>query len=167
MATDKTRIVQLGTADGDYIGQIVAMTQRFSTESHIYERLGFNPAKFKAYLEAHMAPPAAVYAACRGETVTGYAIFFIDTAYIDEKNFEIITIYVPPEFRKSDAGRALATALADTMDLNGCKYGQISICCAMKDDESLINALTANLFKKHGFYEIGTIMGRRGKSWES
>lgn len=162
----EAKIIQVGQDSADYIDQIVAMTQRFSHESHIYEKLGFNPEKFREYLIAHTKDPASVFAAVRQGTVMGYVIFFIDTAYIDLPNFEIITIYVAPEFRKSDAGRALAKALVDTMDLNGCKYGQISICCAMKVDEDLINALTANMFKKLGFYQIGIILGRRGKSWE-
>lgn len=160
-------VIQIGEGHADYIDQIVALTHRFSYESHIYERLGFNPEKFRHYIIEHTAAPASVYAAIVDGTVAGYAIFYIDTQYIDEPNFEIITIYVPPEFRKSGAGRRLAEALVDTMDLNGCKYGQISICCAMKENEELINALTRNMFAKLGFYQIGFIMGRRGKSWES
>lgn len=162
-----TQIIQIGEGHADFIDQITAMTHRFSYESHIYERMGFNPAKFRAYLIEHTRPGAIVYAAMRGDTVMGYAIAFIDTAYIDQPNFEIITIFVAPEFRKADAGRALTKALVDTMDLNGCKYGQISICCAMKEDEDLINMLTANMFKKQGFYQIGIIMGRKGASWDS
>jgi ribosomal protein S18 acetylase RimI-like enzyme len=160
-----TKIRQVGACEDDLIDQITAMTHRFSHESHIYEQMDFNPEKFRRYIKAHCAAPASVYAAMRGDTVTGYTVFAIDTQYIDQANFEIITIYVPPEFRKTDAGRMLAQSLVDTMDLNGCKYGQVSICCAMKHNEELINALTQNMFKKLGFYQIGTIMGRRGKSW--
>jgi len=162
----ETKINQVGIEHADTIEQIVAMTQLFSNESHIYERLGFNPDKFREYIKAHTQAPASVYAAMRGKTVMGYCIFFIDQQYIDEKNFEIITIYVAKEFRKSDVGRMMAQAMVDTMDLNGCKYGQISICCAMKENEDLINWLTQNMFKKLGFYQIGTIMGRKGASWE-
>lgn len=161
-----TQIIQIGADHADAIEQIVLMTHRFSYESHIYERMGFNPEKFNTYLVEHTKAPAVVYAAMRGDTVMGYAIAFIDTFYIDQPNFEIITIFVAPEFRKSDAGRSLAEALVDTMDINGCKYGQISICCAMKENEDLINMLTQNMFKKLGFYQIGTIMGRKGKSWD-
>jgi ribosomal protein S18 acetylase RimI-like enzyme len=162
-----TTIKQIAIDHDDLIEQIVLMTHRFSFESHIYEQLGFDPDKFRDYLKVHMQAPAAVYAAMRGDTVMGYAIFFIDTAYINQPNFEIVTIYVAPEFRKTNAGRTLAEALVETMDINGCKYGQVSICCAMKHNEDLINMLTQNMFKKLGFYQIGTIMGRRGLSWES
>lgn len=162
-----TQIIQIGVHYDDFIDQIVAMTHRFAFESHIYERMGFNPERFREYLKAHMRAPATVYAATRGETVMGYAIAAIDTMYVDEPNFEIITIFVAPEFRKSDAGRLLAKALVDTMDINGCKYGQIGICCAMKENEDLINMLTQNMFKKLGFYQIGIIMGRKGKTWDS
>lgn len=161
------QVVQVDSDSADYIDQIVAMTQRFSQESHIYERLRFSPEKFRHYLIDHTHPPASVYAAVANGTVAGYAIFFIDMQYIDEANFEIITIYVPPEFRRSGAGRKLADALTQTMDMNDCKYGQISICCAMKENEELINTLTQNMFKKVGFYPIGTIMGRKGKTWDS
>lgn len=164
---DKPEILQIASDHQAYIDQIVSMTQQFAQESHIYEKLGLNPDKFDAYLHAHTKPPACVYAAVRDGIVLGYAIFVIDKAYIDEKNFEIITIYVPPEHRNTGAGRALAEALVDTMDLNGCKYGQISVCCAMKENEELINTLTENMFKKLGFYQIGTILGRKGLSWES
>lgn len=162
----KIVIRQIGAAHADFIEQIVAMTHRFSHESHIYEKLGFNPDKFRAYVKFHTESPAAVFIAEHNGVVTGYAIFFIDQQYITEKNFEIVTIYVPPEYRKTETGRMLASALVQTMDLNGCKYGQISICCAMKENEDLINALTANMFKKFGFYQIGTIMGRKGKIWD-
>lgn len=162
-----TQIIQIGAGHADYIDQITLMTHRFSYESHIYERMGFNPEKFKEYLVAHTKPGAVVYAAMRGDTVMGYCIAFIDTAYIDEPNFEIITIFVAPEFRKTDAGRKMAEALVATMDINGCKYGQISICCAMKENEDLINMLTQNMFRKLGFYQIGTIMGRKGAKWDS
>lgn len=163
----ETRIIQIGAGLVNHIDQIVAMTKEFSAESHIYERLGFNPEKFRHYVVAHTNAPAIVYAAVRGETVMGYAIAFIDKVYIDQPNFEIITIFVAKEFRRSDAGRKLANALVDTMDLNGCKYGQIGICCAMKENEDLINTLTMNMFKKHGFYQIGVIMGRKGEKWDS
>lgn len=164
---DNPTIIQIAADDDNNIDQIVAMTTAFSAESHIYERMKFNPAKCREYIKAHTKPGAAVYAAVKDGIVLGYAILAIDKQYIDEANFEIITIYVPKEHRKTGAGRALAEALVETMDLNRCKYGQISICCAMKEDEELINKLTANMFKKLGFYQIGIIMGRRGLSWES
>lgn len=162
----RTEILQIGADHGEYIDQIVAMTAEFSSESHIYDQLGFNPEKFKRYILAHTQAPASIYATKRGETITGYALFYLDSTYIDAVNFEIITIYVPPAHRKSDAGRSLADALVKTMDINGCKYGQVSICCAMKENEELINMLTQNMFRKLGFYKIGVIMGRKGLSWD-
>jgi len=162
----ETKIKQVGIEHDDIIEQIVAMSHRFSFESHIYEGLKFNQDKFRQHVRNHTQAPTGIYAAMCGETVTGYAAFMIDQHYIDEKNFEILTIYVPSEYRKTDSARALAKALIDTMDINGCKYGQVSICCAMKENEDLINMLTQNLFKKLGFYQIGIIMGRKGKTWE-
>lgn len=164
---DKIKVVQVGFADEDLINQIVDITNEFAHESHIYERLGFNKEKFYWYVKHHTKNPAFVYAAVQGGKVISYCMFEIENMYIDKWNFEIVTIYTPPTHRGSGAAQMLVEYMVMTMDHNNCAYGQVSICCAMKEDAELIDRLTANMFKKHGFYQIGIIMGRKGITWDS
>ena len=164
----KLELKEITDPSDPLIDGIVAMTVDFTNESHIYQRLGFNTTKFCEYVLDHVNEPTSqCYVVYAGDTAVGYSLSFIDDIYIDKPNFEIVTMYSAKEFRGTQVGRMLANNLADKMDEFCCYYGQVSICCAMENDEHLINQLTANLFKKRGFYEIGVILGKKGKQWDS
>lgn len=159
------QIVQIGTDQEDYINQIADMTVTFTDESSLYGFLDFNREKFICWLREYLDDPASVFAAVRDGKVMGYMVFFLDNNYIDQINLEMMTFYVAPQYRGTNAARMLAQAFVDTQDLNGCKLAQVSVCSSMKVNGDRIDRLTENMFKKHGFYQIGTILGRKGKSW--
>lgn len=161
------KIKEITDPNDPLIAGIVSMTVEFTDASHIYQRLSFNTDKFHQYVLDHVTDPDAQCCAVHvGDTAVGYSLSFVDDMYIDKPNFEIVTMYSAKEFRGTRVGRMLADNLAEKMDELCCHYGQVSICCAMEKDEHLINQLTANLFKKRGFYEIGVILGRKGKQWD-
>lgn len=162
----KLEIKEITDVTDPLIDHVVSMTIAFAGESHIYQRLDFNPQKFEDYVSHFVMDEAAqVYVAVLDGVSLGYTISYVDLIYIDRPQFEIVTLFVPKACRKTGVGRALAKKLADTMDELECHYGHVSICCAMEKDQGLITKLTANMFKKLGFYEVGVVLGRKGEKW--
>ncbi len=150
----------------DAIDQVGELTDIFSGESAIYSKLGFCKRKFVRWLKTQIRMGACILVATVDDKPAGYALAFIDRWYIKRKNFEIVTIYVPPEFRNSGVGAKLADALCDMIEVNQCHYSQISICAAFQNDAELIQIATERLFKRRGFYQIGVVLGKKGSSWD-
>lgn len=148
------------------IDQVAELTGIFAGESSIYSKLGFCKRKFVHWLKSQIRGGACIILATVDGQPAGYALAYIDKGYIKRKNFEIITIYVPPEFRNSGVGAKLADYLVDMIEVNECDYSQISICAAFQNDAELIQIATERLFKRRGFYQIGVVLGKKGSSWD-
>lgn len=148
--------------DDETIEQIADLTEIFADESLIYSELGFNRDKFIDYISQFTEEGAALVVAKVDNEVVGYSPVYVDLMYIDKPNLEIVSIYVPPQYRNSGVGSCLADYLVQLIELNNPAYTQVSVCAFFKEDRELIQRATERLFTKRGFEQIGTILGRKG-----
>lgn len=154
----------LQAGDSETVDQIADVTETFASESLIYSQLDFNREKFKAYIASFAQDGAACVVAKHDGKVVGFSPVFIDLMYIDKINFEIVSIYVPPPYRNSGVGSRIVDVLCDMIDQNHAAFSQVSVCAYFKEDRELIQRATERLFKRKGFEQIGTILGKKGAS---
>lgn len=159
------QVSKLGYTDLEWIDDIVEMTHEFAGESSIYQNLGFNKEKFRGWLIGSLQGGAVCLMVHDEIEAYGYCLFYIEADYIDRCNMEIVTIYVKPEGRSKGLARKLVQSMVNIQDINNIPYAQVSICAMFEENAELINKLTANVFAKQGYKNIGLIMGRRGDSW--
>jgi len=158
------KIDLLQEGDTQTVDQLVALTETFADESLIYSHLGFNSDKFRAYISSFTQDGAACIVAKVDDKVVGYSPVYIDLMYIDKIYCEIVSIYVPPPYRNSGVGSKIVDVLCDMIDQNHAAYSQVSVCAYFKQDRELIQRATERLFKRKGFEQIGTILGKKGTS---
>ena len=148
--------------DTDTIDQLIEITETFASESLIYSELGFNGEKFRTYIKSFTQDGTACVVAKIEGKVVGYAPLYIDMNYIDKMNFEIVSIYVPPPYRNSGVGTRIVETLVALLEENKASYSHVAICAYFKQDRELIQKATERLFKRHGFEQIGVILGKKG-----
>lgn len=149
--------------DEDTLNQIADITSVFAKESLIFKDMDFNRDKYLDFVSQFTQEGAILLAAKVGDEVVGYIPAHADLNYTDKVNLEVITLYVAPAYRNSGVGTALVDALCDTIDANDIGYTHVAICAFFEHDRELIQKATERLFKKKGFEQVGTILGRKGK----
>lgn len=152
----------LKQGDTDTINQLIALTETFANESLIYSELGYNGEKFREFISKFTTEGAICVVAKVDGKVVGYAPAYADMNYIDKINLEIVSIYVPPPYRNSGVGTRIVETLCLLMDDNKVGYSHVAICAYFKQDRDLIQKATERLFKRHGFQQVGTILGKKG-----
>lgn len=145
--------------------EVVNMTDEFAGESSIYRNLGFDKDKFRYYIQGLLNDGFELKLARINGEAAGYCLYIIEDMYITRFNFEIMTIYTNPRFRARGVDRKLIQEMIRLADEKDCAYSQVSICAHFEEDRDRVNRLTANVFAKFGFEDIGIIMGRKGPNW--
>jgi GNAT superfamily N-acetyltransferase len=153
----KIEIYDLEQSD---IDEVVSLQEIFISESSHYSKLGFNRDKFKNVLSSFLLPCNGCIVAKIDNKIVGYSPYTIDMDFIDKINFEIITFYVHPEYRNTGVGGVMGDRLIELMEDFGSSYSHVSICAQFKEHSELIQKATERLFKKRGFKQIGTVLGR-------
>lgn len=148
--------------DAETLDGLCDLQDAFTAESGTYREMKVNRDKFRETINQYAHDRAFCVVAKIDGRVVGYSPAYLDTQFHDEINFEISTFYVHPDYRNGGIGGMIIDRLCELMEEHKFKFSQIGICAEIQDDGVLQRA-TELLFKRKGFYQIGTIYGKRGK----